>query len=170
LTDFAVFLLQCGDGGVDPTAMGKILNLTILATVSAAAAVSAPAIAAPPSGPSGSIAVASTDADARTAADTGLQYDGTVAFDTSVDGKISKQARVYVRVLCWQGDDIVFQYSADPDFQFPLIDQAGQGLEWNGEDASCEASLIYRVEKGRSVEMSVLDTTWFDVAGSTLAA
>lgn len=150
--------------------MGKILNTAILTTVSAAAVVSAPTLAARPSGPSGSIAVATSGAGAVTAAATGVQYDGTVAFETTVDGKISKQERVYVTVVCWQGDDIVFQYSAAPDFRFPLTDQAGQGLEWDGGDATCEARLIHRVDKGRSTEISVLDTISFDVAGNSSAA
>jgi hypothetical protein len=146
----------------------KIITMAAVVAATTLGVTAAPAIAAPASGPTGSIDVASAGVAARTAgASTGLQYDGTVAFDTSVEGKISSKARVYVTVVCWQGDQIIFQYSADPDFAFPLTDQAGQGLEWNGGDADCEAWLLYRVEKGRSAEITMLDMVEFHVAGNT---
>ena len=144
------------------------MQTTAVAVLAAGAWVAAPTSAAPPSGPRGSIAVASTEDAAATAdGSPGLQYDGTVAFATTVEGKISSQARIYVTVVCWQDANVVYQWSAAPDFQFPLTDQAGQGLEWNGGDAFCEAWLIYRVEKGKAAEITVLATTSFNVAGTT---
>ena len=127
----------------------------------------APAFAAPSGGPTGSIELEA--ASLRTAdASTGPQYNSTVGFATTVEGRISSQARTYVTVICWQGDNVVYQYSAAPDFDFPLVDQAGQGLEWDGGAASCDASLIYRVEKGRSAEITVLDAVLFDVGAATV--
>ena len=67
--------------------------------------------------------------------------------------------------VCTQGDQVVYQWSADPDFDFPLVDQAGQGLDWLGGDADCEASLVYRVKKGKNVEITYLDTEAFHVYG-----
>ena len=57
------------------------------------------------------------------------------------------------------------QWSGDPSFDFPLVDQAGQGLEWNGEEADCTGSLVYRVKKGKKVSINYLDTAPFNVYG-----
>lgn len=122
-----------------------------------------PAIAAPGS-ITGTIDLAG--AEARTAAAHSMSYGDTAHFATSVDGKINSRARVYVSVFCTQGDTVVYQWSADPDFAFPLVDQDGQGLEWNGEAASCEAWLVYRVKKGKGYDITYLDMVPFEVAGS----
>ena len=73
----------------------------------------------------------------------------TAEFDTSVDGKISSKADVYVTLWCWQDDNAVYQYTMPADYSFPLEDLGGQNLVWDGGDASCEARLIYRVDMGK---------------------
>ena len=90
-------------------------------------------------------------------------YGEPISFGHRLTGKISKQARIYVSVVCTQDDQVVYQWSANPDFDFPLVDQAGQGLEWDGGDADCTASLVYRVKKGKNVEITYLDTEAFHV-------
>ncbi len=107
-------------------------------------------------GVTGSITLQSA---ARLAAGTsGPSYGDTISFDTNVDGKLSPKATVYITVVCTQGDTVVYQYSGAPNSAFPLADQAGQGLEWDGGEADCSATLIYRVPKGKSY-----DITWLDV-------
>ena len=47
---------------------------------------------------------------------------------------------------------------------YPLRqDQAGQGLEWNGQSADCSGTLVYRVINGKNVSITYLDTTLFHV-------
>ena len=131
--------------------------------------VMAPSLAAPPAGPSGTIALASGPVAAASTSEGSAQmsYGSYAAFDVTVEGKLSNQSRTYVTVLCWVDGSIEYQWSADPGFAFPLVDQAGQGLDWpEGAPADCQAHLIYRVEKGKNVEMTTLDVTSFAVAGS----
>jgi hypothetical protein len=89
----------------------------------------------------------------------GPTYGDTISFDTDVSGKTSPKSTIYVTVVCTQGDAVVYQYSGAPDATYPLADQAGQGLEWDGDDADCSATLIYKVPKGKAYEL-----TWLDVA------
>ena len=91
---------------------------------------------------SGTIELASVTA--RSLAVATPTYGGEVGFATSIDGNLASQSRLYITLVCEQKGKIVYQWSADPDFDFPLVDQAGQGLEWDGADASCTATLIYR--------------------------
>lgn len=92
-------------------------------------------------------------------------YGSQVGFDTQVKGKISRNSRLYVRLICRQGDTIVYQASADPDADFQLIDQPGQGLEWDGGRANCVAELIYKVDKGKGYDLNFLDNISFNVVG-----
>lgn len=129
----------------------------------------APAVAAPPSGPTGGIQLS---APAVAAAADGSStvypsYGDYASFDVWIEGKLSKQSRTYVTVVCWVNGSIEYQWSGDPDFAFPLADQPGQGLDWpEGAAADCQAHLMYRVEKGKNVEMTTLDVTSFSVAGN----
>jgi hypothetical protein len=131
-----------------------------------------PVFAAPPSGPTGMIELMNSPSSAESTLSepldaSGPTFGGVAEFHTEVYGKVSAKARVYVSVVCWQGDDVVYQYSqasSTDDYSFPLVDQAGQGLNWeNGGDAECEAWLIYRVEKGKRSEITVLGTETFKV-------
>ena len=138
-------------------------RMTILIAALALFALALPATAAPEP-PSGTIDVDTSSA--RLAAAT-LSYGDDVGFTVTLDGKISKQARVYVSVICLQGSEVVYQWSGDPSFTFPLVDQAGQGLDWNGESADCTAALIHRVQKGKAAVITYLDYVNFWVNGTT---
>jgi hypothetical protein len=115
---------------------------------------------AAPAVPEGEIAVADGS---------NLVYGGSVSFDTTVTGKVQKQAEIYVSVVCWQGEPpvtVVYQWSSHVNsFVFPLFDQGGQGLEWNGGAADCAAQLIYRLDNGPrgSSTIIALDTIYFGV-------
>lgn len=146
-------------------------NATLTAAAGLAGLISlliaSPAGAAKQQGPTGTIELMPDGAAAATvdaASTAAYQYGESVAFQTTVDGRVSAKATVYVTVVCMQGNEVVYQYSGDRDGSFPLADQAG--LEWDGGDASCEAWLIYRVEKGKSAEITMLDMVPFDVAGT----
>jgi len=125
-----------------------------------------PALAGKPGsggGVTGSIELASP---ARTAeAGAWPRYGDSVAFSTSVEGRLAPHSRVYVLVVCLQGDKVVYQWSGDRDFAFPLSDQEGQGLEWDGGAASCSATLVYFVDRHED-EITYLDSTTFDAAAA----
>jgi hypothetical protein len=94
-----------------------------------------------------------------------LLFEGHVSFQTTVTGKQHKLSRVYITVVCAQSDLVVYQWSADPDFTFPLIDQGGQGLEWHGGPVECVGVLVYRVKHGRDTVIDFLDQVEFAVDG-----
>ena len=119
--------------------------------------------AAAPQPPTGTIELGSSEARLATSS---LSYGDDVGFTVTLDGKISKQARVYIAVVCLQCAEVVYQWSGDPGFTFPLIDQAGQGLDWDGGSADCTATLVHRVQKGKSAEITYLDYVNFWVNGT----
>jgi hypothetical protein len=89
-----------------------------------------------------------------------LNYGDEVEFDVKTTPL--KKGFYYVNVVGIQGQIIVYQWSSrDLNFAFPLVDQAGQGLEWNGERASFIASLYHRVEHPKSLE--IVAQCFFDV-------
>jgi hypothetical protein len=94
-----------------------------------------------------------------------LRYGDTVYFSTTVTGRLASKSKVYVTVVCTQDGRLVYQWSAARDLGFPLVDQAGAGLDWRGGAASCEATLVYKVPDGRSYAYYWLDQTTFAVAG-----
>ena len=118
--------------------------------------------------PTGSIDLAAEAPEAASAAAApAMAYGGHAEFDTSVGGRMSPKGYVYVRVVCMQGAEVVYQWSSrDLDFAFPLVDQAGQGLDWpEGTAAECTGDLIYRIDGKRNTVIEKLDSTGFDVAG-----
>lgn len=135
---------------------------TLVAAVALATVMATPALAAP-GGPTGTIELAQPAEFSAFDATTWPQYGDTVGFAVTVDGKVAKQARLYVTVVCSQGSTVVYQRSGAPDAGFPLED--GQGLEWDGGASDCSATLIYRVDKGKNTVITHLDSTTFDVAG-----
>jgi hypothetical protein len=80
---------------------------------------------------------------------------------------VSSKSRTYVTVVCLQQSSVVYQWSANPDFAFPLQDQAGQGLEWDGGSANCSGTLINREDKGRKITIRLLDDAPFSVDGAS---
>ena len=137
--------------------MKKLLVTAVL--VGLVAVIAGPATARGGSSVTGTIALSSTS---RLAAGAEPRYGDNVRFDTTVNGRLASNSRVYVTVVCSQDGRVVYQWSADPGFTFPLQDQAG--LEWNGGAASCSATLIYRISKSREDVITWLDQTTFDVA------
>jgi len=142
--------------------MGTILGAAALSLAAAAAT----SLAAP-SGPTGTIDLKTSGTQQLSAplGSTSYRYGGNVEFQTSVNGRTSG-GTLYVSVVCLQGSNVVYQWSGDPAASYPLTDQAGDGLNWDGGAASCSGSLIYRVQKGKGFVFTTLDSVPFDVAGS----
>jgi hypothetical protein len=85
--------------------------------------------------------------------ETVYSYGDSAQFSTTVSGRVPNKGYLYLSVVCWQGtervDPVVYQWSNhNLDFAFPLIDQNGQGLEWDGQAASCAVVLYYREDNG----------------------
>jgi hypothetical protein len=135
--------------------------------------VATPAFAARPSaptGPTGSIdliepvstALVTTESDAPQPLPE-VTYGTDAHFGTTLDGNVSNKADVYVTVLCWQGDTAVYHSSANLGDSFLMQDRGAQVLHWDEKEADCEASLIYRVDKGKSSSFETLDHVSFKV-------
>ena len=93
-----------------------------------------------------------------------LNYGDTISYTGSVSGKQAPNSSVYITTVCSQNGKIVFQYSASFSNPIVLTDQTGDNLDWQGGAASCEAWLIYRVQKGKGFQYNTLDIVKFDVA------
>lgn len=95
--------------------------------------------------------------------DRDLQYGDLANFRTTISGEEQDEAHGYVIVVCFQEEELVYQYSAKRGVKFLLTDPLEPGFEWDGGAASCTASLIYRVPVGNSAELYMLESTSFEV-------
>ena len=77
-----------------------------------------------------------------------VQYGDLAKFSTTMSGDVHEEAQGYVTVVCFQEDELVYQYSAKRGVKFLLTDPLEPGFNWDGGAASCTASLIYRVPAG----------------------
>ena len=118
--------------------------------------IAGPTLAEPPM-PTGTISINQSD----------LRYNGYVSFNTTVEGRVNNQAFLYTRLVCWTDPgDVVFQAaSRDLEFTYLLTDQSGQGLDWQPDEvpATCQADLVYRVEKPKNMIIQPLDSVLFTV-------
>lgn len=142
-------------------------RLTVLiATALAVGALALPATADKSEGITGTIEV---DTPARLAdATVWPMYGDTVGFRTTVEGRVAPKARLYVQVVCSQDGAVVYVWSAETDFQFPIEQQDGFaaiGTLFDREQPSdCTGALIYREETGRSRTITTLAQTAFGVS------
>jgi hypothetical protein len=94
-----------------------------------------------------------------------LVYGGLVTFDTEIKG-VHGNERPYIVVVCKQGDVVVYQYSShDLSFEFPLVDQEGQGLEWPGGTAECVSQVWARTYSNNYNVRPVSEEVRFTVEG-----
>jgi hypothetical protein len=123
----------------------------------------APALAAPGS-VTGTIDLDLSGAR-TTAVSPSLRFGDSAHFQTTADGRLDAKGYLYISVVCFAGNAFVYQAaSRDLGYSFPLVDQSGQGLQWDGQAADCEAWLNYRIDKkagGSTIEK--LDGTTFTV-------
>jgi hypothetical protein len=92
-----------------------------------------------------------------------IVYGDTIDYKSSVIGGYSHPVNTYVTTVCFQGDEMVFQRSAQQGVPIHLYDQIGGGLEWDGGTASCSATLMYREVNSDTVDVYVVDGVSFDV-------
>ena len=92
-----------------------------------------------------------------------IRYGDTIDFKSSTSGVYSSKSNTYVTVVCFQGETMVYQRSAQQGVQFYLYDPIGSSLDWDGEDASCSATLMYRKVGYNSIDVYVVDSVSFDV-------
>ena len=92
-----------------------------------------------------------------------LQYGDTVSYKVVMDNPENVAAHIYISTVCFQGERMVFQKSVMQGVNLRLSDQMERDYEWNGKDASCIATLLYRII-GRDFHQVVLvDSEYFDV-------
>jgi hypothetical protein len=151
----------------------KTMTRTIIGAGALSLLAAAPALAARPSGPSGEIylmqppppsAALSTLGETPPPDDETLEvtYGEFADFDTSLEGKVSAKSSVYVKVLCSQDGSGVYHQDGLRDTSFLMQSQGGK-FNWTGQEADCEANLLYRVDKGKSSQFTLLDSEQFTV-------
>jgi hypothetical protein len=143
--------------------MLKQIGVMSVAAALAVGVAVVPAMAGPTT-VSGTIALESSTARAANDAG-GLRYGESARFTVTASGRVDSKAYLYISVVCFAGDTFVYQAtSRDLSYAFPLSDQTGQGLEWNGQAADCEAWLVYRTDKKNGTsDIQELDETTFAV-------
>ncbi len=92
-----------------------------------------------------------------------LHYGDTVSYKSRISGISLEKANAYITTVCFQGDRMVFQRSAQQGVSIHLYDQIVEGLDWDGGDASCSATLMYRTVAGGAINVYVVDSISFEV-------
>ncbi len=93
-----------------------------------------------------------------------LYYGDTISYKSSVSGVYFGDVNTYITTVCFQGDEMVFQKSVLQGVSVHLYDQIGSSLDWDGKNASCSATLMYReVGKDDKVDVYIVDSMSFDV-------
>lgn len=93
-----------------------------------------------------------------------LEWGGHVSFDAAYRDA-AKNAKVYITVVAAQNGSVEYQWSSsDLDFEFPLTDQLGDGLDVDPTmSADATAVLIHRVKKGKEFVFTTLDEVRFTI-------
>lgn len=98
-----------------------------------------------------------------------LSYGDSVSFVVNTTGKMPPKASVYITVVCTPENDsskVVYQWSSrNLSFEFPLVDQSGDNLDWDGGPANCSGNLMYNTGGNRNYTISIMDSVEFPVAG-----
>jgi hypothetical protein len=92
-----------------------------------------------------------------------IRYGDTIDFKSTTAGIYSNKSNAYVSTVCFQGETMVYQRSAQQGVPFYLYDQIGSSLDWDGNEASCSATLMYRKVGFDNIDVYVVDSVSFDV-------
>jgi hypothetical protein len=92
-----------------------------------------------------------------------LRYSDLVSYKSNISGDLPLGANVYITTVCFQGETLVFQKSMQQGDSLYLQDESLSGFRWDGEDASCSATLMYRTDE--SDRVYVVDSMTFEVQG-----
>lgn len=125
-----------------------------------------PSLAAKPVPPSGTIELAEPGGLRAFTADPWPMFGDKVTYNITFKGTLTSKSRLSIMMYCMQGDGVVYQWPGDVNFAFPLINQNGAGLYWDGGEAICTASLMYRETKGKKSTVMILDQDTFPVAAA----
>ena len=97
-----------------------------------------------------------------------LAYGNFVSFSTNVTGRLSSKGRVYVQVIGSQNGKVVYQWSADPSFSFPLVQQDGLAAVGAAfaasQPAAFVASLTYREDGGQTIIKTLAQVEFATIA------
>lgn len=96
-----------------------------------------------------------------------LRYGDTISYRSNISGVYLGDVNTYITTVCFQGDEMVYQKSVLQGVRVHLYDQIGSSLNWDGKNASCSASLMYREvgDDGNDVNVYIVDSVSFDVSG-----
>jgi hypothetical protein len=90
-----------------------------------------------------------------------VKYGSRVDFKSTVQG-VEEGATTFVTVACFQGEKMVYQRSAQQGVTFNIAAQYERDIVWNGETASCSATLMYRKPDADKINLYILDAVSFD--------
>ncbi len=94
-----------------------------------------------------------------------IVYGDTIEYRSTASGVGGRNSTTYITTVCFQDDELVFQRSVPQGASVYLYDQVGGVYEWDGHDASCTASLMYREVSGDRINVYVVESTSFEVEG-----
>jgi hypothetical protein len=94
-----------------------------------------------------------------------IEYGDTIQYKSSASGINSQESTTYITTVCFQGETLVYQKSVLQGVSVYLYDQIGSGLDWDGKNATCSATLMYREVKRDVVDVYVVDSVSFEVIG-----
>ena len=92
-----------------------------------------------------------------------VRYGDTVSYKAAVNNLTKGTSNIYITTVCFQGETMVFQKSVTQGISVRLYDQMVSEYEWNGEDASCTAALLYRTSASDIHQVILVDSVSFDV-------
>jgi hypothetical protein len=92
-----------------------------------------------------------------------IQYGDSIAYKSSFEEAVGDGASAFITTVCFQDDEMVYQVSAEEDASVYLYDQREGRLEWDGKNASCTATLMYRTVSSDTVHVSLIDSLTFEV-------
>lgn len=92
-------------------------------------------------------------------------YGDTISYKSSVFGAHLDVSNTYITTVCFQGVSMVFERSVLQGVPVYLYDQMKDSLSWDGKEATCSATLMYRKVNQNSVDVYVVASLSFDVKG-----
>jgi len=94
-----------------------------------------------------------------------IRYGDTVKYNSFITDVGKRDAVSYITTVCFQDDKLVYQRVVPQGVAVELSNQIGGVNEWDGEDASCSATLVYRQMSMNRVDVYVVESVSFDVKG-----
>lgn len=96
-----------------------------------------------------------------------VYYGDTISFKSNVSGLSLQSSNTYITTVCFQGETMVFQKSVQQGVEVHLYDQIDGEFDWDGKNASCSATLMYRTVLPETINIYVVDSESFEVLART---